>query len=232
MRDGEPVIVAGALNASVAERCSQAISKGLESGALTRSADLPFLVTVAKPLDLFGDEIMAVFDGRLGEKLREFYGCEFRVQWLDCYRTYHGEPQASWLWHIDNVPPYLLKVLLYLTDSDADTGVTEFMSGVDTRRFKAVGYFGVTREERRADLEEVARQRHIAYRPLCYPVKCGDAIIFNTNNLHRGGVVRRGFRDVMSFMIFPSRRTWRSHFEEMGPARVQIAGGYFRKTPL
>jgi len=228
MRSEDPVVVRGAVAPSLAESCSQAISRGIESGALSRSADLPFMVSVPKPLDLFGTAILDVLDGPLGDGVRRLYGSEFRVEWLDCYRTYHGERQASWLWHIDNVPPYLLKVLLYLTDSDADTGVTEFLSSSDTRAFREVGYFGVTRNERRTDLAELARQRNFSYRPLSFPMKRGDAVIFNTNMLHRGGEVRQGFRDVMSFQILPSRRPWRSHFETMGTEQIQAAGGFPR----
>src|SRR5260370_25994375 len=39
MRNGEPAIVASAVDSSVAGRCSETISKGLESGTLTRSRD-------------------------------------------------------------------------------------------------------------------------------------------------------------------------------------------------
>ncbi len=228
LRTDGPIKVSGALAGSVAAMCSEAISHAFADGKLQRSPDVPFLVQVERPLDLFGCDVLDMFEGPLGNKLRELYGSEFRIEWLDCYRTYAGERQSSWLWHIDNVPPYLLKVLLYLTDSDAETGVTEFLSGADTRLFKAAGYFGVTRDERRTDLAELARERNIPYRPIPLSMKRGDAIIFNTNCLHRGGAVRRDFRDVMSFAILPSRLSWRHHFEEKGVAQIQIAGGFPR----
>jgi hypothetical protein len=228
LRSEDPIIVSEAMESSIAARCSDAISRGLAAGTLQRSSDLPFVVTVPRPLDLFGREILDVFDGPLGERVHKLYRSEFRIEWLDCYRTYQGERQASWLWHIDNVPPYFLKILLYLTDSDAETGVTEFLSSADTRRFKTAGYFGVTRDERRSDLVELARKRNIPYGPLRFSVKRGDAIVFNTNTLHRGGEVLHGFRDVMSFAILPSSRPWRHHFEEIGPAQIQTAGGFPR----
>jgi hypothetical protein len=184
------------------------------------------MVQVKRPLELLGCDVLAMFDGPAGDRLRKLYGSEFRIEWLDCYRSYAGERQAAWLWHIDNVPPYILKVLVYLTDSDIETGVTEFLSGGDTRLFKSAGYFGVTRDERRTDLAEFARLRNLAYRPISLSMKCGDAIIFNTNCLHRGGAVKRGFRDVMSFQILPSRISWRQHLEQSGLARVQAAGGF------
>src|SRR6185312_3094981 len=119
-----------------------------------------------------------------------------RVEWIDCYRTYQGDREASWLWHIDNVPPYVAKVLLYLTDSDSETGATEFIQGHDTRSFMRAGYFGVTRSERSADLAELAHTKRLSYRPVSFALKAGDAVVFNTNTLHRGGIVSHGYRDV------------------------------------
>jgi hypothetical protein len=228
LRAEDPIIVPGAMAGVLAARCSDAISRSLAAGMQQRSSNVPFLVEVKCPLDLFGGDVLDIFDGPLGDNLRKLYGSEFRIEWLDCYRTYAGERQASWLWHIDNVPPYLLKILVYLTDSDAETGVTEFLPAADTRHFKSAGYFGVTRDERRTDLAELARQRNIPYRPISLSMNRGDAIIFNTNCLHRGGAVRHGFRDVMSFLFLPSRFSWRRHFEQSGPAKVQVAGGFPR----
>jgi hypothetical protein len=230
-RFGDPQVARGMLDATRARACSEAISAAIASGSLKPDKALAFMVAIPRPLDLFGADLLDVFDGPLGDLLRQSYGCEFRVEWIDCYRTYPGERQASWLWHIDNVPPYLAKVLLYLTDSDADTGVTEFIPGGDTRAFMAAGYFGVTRSERAADLAQLAARKGMPYRPTSFRLTAGDAVVFNTNTLHRGGIVTRGYRDVVSMVILPSRVSWRAHFEATGIDRVQSAGS-FPRDPL
>src|SRR5947208_13465641 len=76
LRNEGPVIVRGAMTNAIATRCSDAISDGLASGALHRSDDVPFLVTVPRPLDLFGMEMLEAFDGALGQRLRLLYGSE------------------------------------------------------------------------------------------------------------------------------------------------------------
>lgn len=226
LRDGDPIVVRSALAPADARQCSASISAALASGRLQHSAAVSYMVPVPQPLDMFGSSLLDIFNGPLGEQLRELYEGEFRVEWLDCYRTYPGERDASWLWHIDNVPPFLLKVLLYLTDSDSRTGATEFLSGSDTRRFKAAGYFGITKEERRMDVAMLARSRGMPYRPISFALSAGDAVVFSTNTLHRGGLVSEGFRDVMSFMIFPSPIPWQAHQNAIGTHAVQVPGGF------
>jgi hypothetical protein len=225
-RFGDPAIARVALDPARAGAWSAAISAEIEAGRLKPEASLPFMVSVPRPLDLFGTDLLDIFDGPLGRLLRECYGSEFRVEWLDCYRTYPGERRASWRWHIDNVPPYLAKILLYLTDSDAETGATEFLAGNDTRSFMAAGYFGVTTRERDIDLAAFAERKRVRYQPASFALAAGDAVVFNTNTLHRGGIVSRGFRDVVSIVVLPSRIPWREHLAQHGLDRVQDSGGF------
>jgi len=226
LRNAGPIHLANVLDLASAQRCSAAIAAAIDDGRLSRSQSLPFLVVVPRPLDLFGDGILDVFDGPLGARLRDLYGCEFRIEWLDCYRTYEGARDASWAWHIDNVPPFFVKVLLYLTDSDSQSGTTEFVSAEETRLFKRAGYFGVTADERRADLNDIARRSGFVHRPMSFEMRAGDALLFNNNNLHRGGGVVRGYRDVMSFAILPARQPWRDELRRAVLDAVQTSGGF------
>jgi hypothetical protein len=54
----------------------------------------------------------------------------------------------------------------------------------------------------------------------------GDAMIFCTNVLHKGGVVHEGFRDVMSFLILPSRIPWREDLVARGLDYIHNASGF------
>ena len=223
---GTAIVARNVLQRARARTCSEAISAGIARGDLAPEPTLPFMVAVPRPIDMFGIELLDIFDGPLGDRLRRGYGAEFRIEWLDCYRTYPGERRASWQWHIDNVPPYFVKILLYLTDSDTETGTTEFISSTDTRALMSVGYFGVTPSERTVELETFAARKQVSYQPTSFTLNAGDAVIFSTNSFHRGGLVRRGYRDVMSFAILPSRVSWREHLAKAGTDRLQLAGGF------
>src|SRR6185312_1060967 len=90
----------------------------------------------------------------------------------------------------------------------------------------AAGYFGVTSTERTVDLASLAARERVPYRPISFALAAGDAVVFNTNTLHRGGLVTRGYRDVISMVILPSRVPWRQHLDRHGTERLHDAGGF------
>jgi hypothetical protein len=207
MRNQDPVVVRGALAAERAGEMVAKVSAAIDAGGLQPHPDLPAMVAVSEPCRFFGDAALDVFDGPLGATIERMLGSRFRIEWLDYYRALPGAPAKSWLWHIDNDPPFVLKVLLYLTDSTVENGATRILPRADTRRLFRKGYFGIRGDERRVEVDDSATAEH----PV--EMRAGDALVFSTNLLHKGGAVHRGFRDVMSFLILPSPRPWREELD-------------------
>ncbi len=219
-RRQEPVMVRGAIDPQKAGAIVARVSAALEKGELRRTEQIPFMVSVPRPLEFFGPAVLDMFDGKLGKTLEELLGSKFRIEWLDYYRTFPGAPVKSWLWHIDNDPPFVVKVLLYMTDSTVENGATRVFYPDETRRLFSSGYFGVSGEERISEIPEESSKSQVV------TAHAGDALIFSTNLLHKGGEVRSGFRDVMSFLILPSEVSWREDLERRGLPYVHNASGF------
>jgi hypothetical protein len=220
LRNEDPVVVRGALAPERAAAMVAKVSTATEDDTLRPHPDLPFMIPVPEPCRFFGEAALDIFDGPLGETIERMLGSRFRIEWLDYYRALPGAPAKSWLWHIDNDPPFVLKVLLYLTDSTVENGATCILPRAETRRLFRRGYFGIRGDERRVDVDDSAT----AERPV--EVLAGDALVFSTNLLHKGGQVHRGFRDVMSFLILPSPRPWREELDRFGFDYIHAASGF------
>jgi hypothetical protein len=225
-RSEEPVTVRSALNPDTAASMVQLISDAIGSGTVQPSAEMPFFYSIPEPLKFFGESILDIFDGPLGAALQTVLGSHFRIEWLDCYRTIPGESKKSWLWHIDNDPPFVIKVLLYLNDSTMENGATRILSTKDTKTSFEHGYFGVYDSERTSELLSTDWAKAGQIKEQIPERKAGDAMIFSTNNLHRGGTVRSGFRDVMSFLLVPSPIPWRTAYQRTGQNYVHLASGF------
>ena len=69
----------------------------------------------------------------------------YRVQWLDCYRSFPAtDVTSSWPWHSDNVPAETLKCMLHLTNAGKAQGATQFMNIEDILSYYQAGYRGDT----------------------------------------------------------------------------------------
>jgi hypothetical protein len=225
-RNDAPRLVKAVLSRENAAEMSDSVTEAIKQGAIKANPSMPFHFSVPNPLDFFGDNLLDIFDGPLGDTLCDVFGSHFRLEWLDYYRTVSGAPAKSWLWHIDNDPPFVVKILLYITDANEENGATHVMSMEDSRKYFKAGYFGVFNDEREADLQEFSNRNGLSF-PFSIPRRdAGDAMVFSTNLLHKGGEVRNGYRDVMSFLLLPSTRPWREMYESLGKTYVHQASGF------
>lgn len=190
------------------------------------------VISIARPLVEFGDAPLGIFDSRLGGALAGYYGANFRIEWLDCYRSLpEAERSRSWLWHMDNVPYGYLKVMLLLTDADAASGAMRYRPRRQSRRLQAGGYFGIRIAERLADLRAFERKSGIDEPPALAAGRAGDAFVFDPNLLHCAQPPIQGKRDVMTFLVLPSALPWREALQRTGRARVQTEVGGFPPSP-
>ena len=206
--------VKSALDASLACSFSDRFSTAIErsEGVSAPASIRDFMVRLNRPLDVFGQQLLEIFGGRLDEQLRLYFGSYYRIEWLDCYRTYPtGERRASWRWHMDNVPIECIKIMLHLTGADVETGATRFLSREQTNRYHERGYFGIHDDERVDDLTVFAARHSLPFDQICLDMNAGDVLIFDNNLLHSGVPPQRGLRDVMTFLLLPNPISWREH---------------------
>jgi hypothetical protein len=74
--------------------------------------------------------------------LEAYYRSYFKVFCMEIHRLVptRRDPQLSSLWHLDNYPPGMLKVFVYLTDCDRKTGALRLNSRARSRRLIRSGF--------------------------------------------------------------------------------------------
>ena len=152
-------------------------------------------------------------------KLVRYFGSEYFIYSYSVTRALpEKESRRSFLWHCDRGPRAFLKILLYLNATEEHGGTTEFLDRDSTAEFERIGYVFGPNRRRQADLAPLARRFGIAYAPIRWSVRAGEALIFEPSNvLHRGVLPSRGARYVLSLMLAASPVPWREAFRRTGP---------------
>ena len=141
---------------------------------------------------------------------RRVYGSYALVDKIYVYRSpvSQAPPRASWLWHYDEHPLEVLKLMIYLTDVEADTAPFTYLAKGDP----PVGVLG-TRNPLYGQ-SRISAERMDAYAARgCHPVSVtgprGTAVLFNDNVVHRATLAERRHRDVLTLQLRPAdvRRT-------------------------
>ncbi len=142
--------------------------------------------------------------------LERYFGCYFKIYCFEVYRLVptHQPPQLSGLWHLDNYPVGMLKVMVYLTDCDDATGALRVHPRPSTRRLIRRGFFDRYRAE---PFVEQLNRDHV---PLEGPA--GAVVLWDPNLVHRGTPPQVGYRDAASFKLVPSMEPWDRHLARMG----------------
>jgi hypothetical protein len=201
---------------------------GAASGVQTNDKGIDYSEVLAfddshELLPLFEEVLRGPVDGKL---LRHFQA-EYLIYSFGVIRTLpKSESRRSFLWHCDRGPRRFLKILLYLNGIEDHGGNTEFLDGPTTEEFERLGYVFGPNKRRVADLGPLARRHGIRYEPLSWPVKGGEALLFEpARALHRGIMPTRGDRYILSIMLLPSPVPWREAFESLQKTRFCETNG-------
>lgn len=222
-RDGFYVIE-NAIPENLAHRLSERITAKIErTPQHNHQAQTRHLQYVVEPpIGVLGEEVLDLFRGPADHAIRLHLNSFYRLHQVKCYRSIPAEnPIGAWLWHTDNYPPEVKKIMLYLTDCNPENGVTSFISLEHTAKLQRAGYFGVNHGERRGDLESYARDLGVDIDVKWNSIKAGSAILFEVNTLHRANIPRLGFRDVVTFTLMPSPIAWDVELARRGIERLE-----------
>jgi hypothetical protein len=133
------------------------------------------------------------------------YGAHVIVDKVYVYRNLiaRQREQVSWLWHYDNHPTPLLKLMVYLTPVTPDRAPFEYIRHVQSGRplmFDPYPLLGNSRvpHERVNEYFENGYAVQQAVGPI------GTAILFDDNVLHRATLARTEHRDALVFQIRPA----------------------------
>ena len=133
---------------------------------------------------------------------KEHYGCSLLCDKIYIYRNIHTtKPISSWLYHYDNNPPTVLKIMIYLTDVDESTAPLETIpSMVCSPSRQGPDHWKTAPNNSRVTPtdEQIKNKRQ-------YVGKAGTSLLFYPNTVHRATVPEKGkIRDVLIIRVKPT----------------------------
>ena len=149
--------------------------------------------------------LQTLCDAVLPDLERHVFGSFVIVDKVYVYRnlTCRLAPQVSWLWHYDNHPTEVLKVMIYLTDVTERTAPLEYLRNQDTKAalsFTPKPLLGNSR----VSPAQVERYMREGYEPYKATGPKGTLIVFDDNVLHRANFAEERYRDVLVLQIRPA----------------------------
>jgi hypothetical protein len=162
------------------------------------------MIQLRDPLVVDGlDELCHPVINELERKVYRSYVLTDKVY---IYRSpvFCGMKSGSWLWHYDNHPAEVLKLMIYLTDVDDETGPFEYCRHQKT--LKPLKCAPITPLYGDSRVREDAVREHTAsgYETCRVTGPQGTMILFDDNVLHRANMPSRSYRDVVVFQFRPS----------------------------
>jgi hypothetical protein len=114
--------------------------------------------------------------------------------------------QISWLWHYDNHPDEVLKVMVYLSDVDEDSGPFGYLvNPVTGRPMKMKPVPNLVRPfiETRISPRQVQQYTRNGYSPFKLCGKKGTTCLFSENIIHKANIANKRHRDVVVIQVRP-----------------------------
>lgn len=163
-------------------------------------------VITAQLLDPFAlDGLSELCEPLMSEIEHKLYGAHALVDKVYVYRSLVSSqtPRASWLWHYDNHPREMLKVMIYLTDVDETTAPFEYLRGPDGRA--ALGRPLAPRYgDSRLTPQYFDRLTADGYQAVRVTGPRGTMLLFDDNIVHRATLAQSAHRDVVVFQVRPA----------------------------
>lgn len=140
------------------------------------------------------------------------YGCHLFVDKLYIYRNVScKQRKASWIWHFDNNPKEVFKIMIYLTDvKSADNAPFEYLVGPDGGGIVAMptrispDHWNKAKNNSRITDEAIQRYKSKGCKSVLALGPAGTATAFTNDVLHRANIPKTGHRDVLVVRVRPT----------------------------
>jgi hypothetical protein len=172
----------------------------------------------------------------MSELERRVFGSYVIVDKAYIYRSpvSGATPRGSWLWHYDNHPREVLKVMIYLTDVTEGSAPFEYLHDRHTGKPVPGTPIAPLHVSSRVDESRVARWLENGCRSTAVTGRAGTMIVFDDNVIHRGTIAREHHRDVLVFQVRPAAfradpyldRRWTGSFQH-----IDVNGDPYDITP-
>ena len=168
-----------------------------------------FAIRLKNVWDIGGlEDLCNIILPQIEEKL---FGSYVLLDAIYAYQTQHKNAplRSSWIWHYDNHPREVIKVMVYLTDVDNTCGPFEVIHNstgaavkVETHR---VDHTKWQSNSSRVQQDQISQLQEQGFAPRQILGQKGTTTIFDNNIIHRAGIPEEGnHRSVVVFMIRPT----------------------------
>ena len=173
-----------------------------------RTEDIPavkngdvIMIRLKNPLEVDGLEDLCAPIMR--EIERKIYGAHVLVEKVYLYRNPVSRQtrRVSWLWHFDNHPYEVLKVMIYLTDVDSRNAPFEYLG--KARKAVPGSPIAPLYGHSRISDQKIARYFARGFESHEVTGPKGTMILFDNDVIHRGNLALQTHRDVLIFQIRP-----------------------------
>ena len=132
-------------------------------------------------------------------------------------------PSSSWLWHYDNHPHEVSKVMIYLTDVSEESAPFEYPRCA--RSLKPVPGSPLVPLYGDSRVSEEALRRYLPNGFEGHRVRgpMGTMILFDNNMIHRGNIASQSYRDVLIFQVRPVASKTRPYIDPRWTGSFQHA---------
>jgi glycosyltransferase involved in cell wall biosynthesis len=193
-------------DAEIVSRVSRSAARAFEHAAGRRffpNEATPLTIELANPFEL--DGLHELCDPLLADLEQSVYGAYTIADKVYVYRTLvtTARPQKSWLWHYDNHPREVLKLMIYLTDVDDSHAPFEYIRNRTDKTPLYGSPIAPTFGTSRLAGEQIEQQLRSGWERCRVTGPRGTTILFDDNVVHRATMATAGHRDVIVFQVRP-----------------------------
>lgn len=186
----------------------------------------------------YRDDIFELFEiGAIANEIvpileKDLYGCNLYIDKAYIWRSLSGmQRDTSWLWHYDNNPNEIYKIMIYLTDVSEDCAPFEYIQNSSGLGLMKLGTRQGTKNWKPApDGGRVsANELDYYFKRGAKQVKVtgnrGTIFVFNNNVIHRANPASRGkYRDVLVIRIKPTEYPVKNYFDRIHTTSFECSG--------
>jgi hypothetical protein len=177
-----------------------------------------------------------LYSDEIKNYLTLYYGSNYRIYSSDLYRTIPSNKLnkekdfSSLLWHFDNSPKNLMKVMIYINDVSIKNGAISFVPKPISRELKKKGYWDRYNPNIAPHIEKIEKNN------VYLEGDSGTILFFSVHDcIHKATLPSEGHRDVAVFLIQPSIKE-NSRIKDFQKETLSKNYGYcinpFFSTPL
>lgn len=154
----------------------------------------------------------------------KFFNSYLMVDHLYFYRNIitDAPPLTSWLWHYDNHPKEIHKIMIYLSDVTEDSGPFEYLKDqngkpviISPSRTGVNNWSSPKWPRSRVPSDVLEDFLSRGYKPCKVTGPKGTMLIFDNNCIHKANIGKSGHRDVMVFQIRPSLKKFDHYIDPL-----------------